>query len=109
MTWRLYQSQQSVNRRLGDYATASKLLDAHRTLNGTRWFRKTFEKAFSLFESYLKTIRSYLNEYDKTQYLSTPTYRRNQTVGKGGSGSAFSSFFGVYHLLRLQCRNIRQQ
>lgn len=35
---------------------ASKLLHAHRTLNGTRWFRKTFEKAFSLFESYLKTI-----------------------------------------------------
>ena len=32
---------------------ASKLLYAHRTLNGTRWFRKTFKKAFSLFESYL--------------------------------------------------------
>lgn len=83
---------------------------AYRTLDSTHWFRKLFfTKSFSLFESYLKTIRSYLNEYDKTQYLSTPTYRRNQTVGKGGSGSAFSSFFGVYHLLRLQCRDIRQQ
>ena len=52
---------------------------------------------------------SYLNEYINAHNLSTLTYRRNQTVGKGGSGSAFSSFFGVYHLLRLQCRDIRQQ
>lgn len=43
VTWRLYRSQPYGDlRRLGDYATASKLLHAHRKLNGTRRFRKLF-------------------------------------------------------------------
>nr|DAS00452.1 MAG TPA: hypothetical protein [Caudoviricetes sp.] len=58
VTWRLYRSQPFNGdlRRLGDYATASKLLYAHRTLNGTRWFRKLLQNLSHCSKDYQKLI-----------------------------------------------------
>nr|DAN70192.1 MAG TPA: hypothetical protein [Bacteriophage sp.] len=66
-------------------------------LQNLSYCSKDYQKLISFTRNiHYSYFRSYLNEYISTQNLSTLTYRRNQTVGKGVSGSAFSSFFLEY-------------
>nr|DAP57177.1 MAG TPA: hypothetical protein [Caudoviricetes sp.] len=61
---------------------------------------KDFQKFPFTRNNHYSYFHSYLNKHDKTDNLSTLTYRRNQTVGKGVSG-VLSLRFGVYHLIYL--------
>ena len=84
----------------GDHAMAFIL---HVYASRTEWHAlvsKDFQKLSFTRNNHYSYFCSYINEMNNAHILSTLTYRRNRTGGKGVSG-VLSLRFGVYHLIRL--------